>query len=98
MFRSKVIFSVRKKNNQKGAINPVKLNTSKLRNTRHTESMVLEMSNTLAQPWEDNETLFWPSFQQGVYDTAKVSLGNHDKKHQDGFDTNDQILSDLIND
>ena len=33
MLRSRVIFSIRRKHNQKGAMKPVKLNTSKLRNT-----------------------------------------------------------------
>ena len=36
----RVCFNVRKINNQKGVIKPVKLSTSKLRNTRHTGSLV----------------------------------------------------------
>ena len=48
MKRSRVIFSIRKKHNQKGAMKPVKLNTSKQRNTSHTESLVQEMDNALA--------------------------------------------------
>ena len=31
-----------------------------------------------------------------MYDTAKASLGKHEKKHQDWFDPNDQILRDLM--
>ena len=71
---------------------PVKLNTSKLRNT----SQVQEMDNALAQSSEDNKTPCCTSFQQVVYDTAKSSLGKHDKKHKDWFDPNDQMLRDLI--
>ena len=71
---------------------PVKLNTSKLRNTSHTESLVQEMDNALAQSSEDNKTPCWTSFQQVVYDTAKASLGKHEKKHQDWFDPNDQMF------
>ena len=77
-------------------MNPVKLNTSKLRNTGHTESLVHEMDNALAQSSEYNKTLCWTSFQQVVYNTAKASLGKHDKKHQDWFDPNYQIPRDLI--
>ena len=40
MLRSRVIFSIRKKHNQKGAMKPVKLNTDKLRNTSYAESLV----------------------------------------------------------
>ena len=40
MLRSRVIFSIRKKHNQKGAMKTVKLNTSKLRNTSHAERLV----------------------------------------------------------
>ena len=54
------------------------------------------MDNALAQSSEDNETPCWSSFQQVVYDTAKASLGKHEKKHQDWFDPNDQILRDLM--
>ena len=54
------------------------------------------MDNALAQSSEDNETPCWTSFQQVVYDTVKTSLGKHDKKHQDWFDPNDQILRDLM--
>ena len=75
---------------------PVKLNTSKLRNTSHAESLVQVMDNTLAQSSEDNETPCWTSFQHVVYDTANASLGKHEKKHQDWFDPNDQILRDLM--
>ena len=95
MLRSRVILSIRRKHNQKGAMKPVKLNTSKLRNTIHAESLVQEMDNALAQSSEDNDTPCWTSFQQVVYDTAKASLGKHEK-HQDWFDTNDQILRDLM--
>ena len=93
MLRSRVIFSIRKKHNQKGAMKPVKLNTSKLRSTSHAESLVQDMDNVLAQSSEDNETPFWTSFQQVVYDTAKASLGKDEKKYQDWFD---QILRDLM--
>ena len=48
------------------------------------------------QSSEDNETPCWTSFQQVVYDTAKASLGKHEKKHQDWFDPNDHILRDLM--
>ena len=75
---------------------PVKLNTSKLRNTSHAESLVQEMDNALAQSLKYNKTPCWTSFQQVVYDTAKASLGKHEKKHQDWFDPNDQILRDLM--
>ena len=71
MLRSRVIFSIRKKHNQRGAMKPVNLNTSKLRNTSHAESLVYEIDNALAQSSEDNETPCWTSFQQVVYDTAK---------------------------
>ena len=83
ILRSRVIFSIRKKHNQIGAMKPVKLNTSKLRNTSRAESLVQEIDNALAQSSEDNETHCWTSFQQVVYDTAKASLGKHEKKHQD---------------
>ena len=96
MVRSRVIFSIRRKHNQKGAMRPVKLNTSKLRNTSHAESLVQEMDNALAQSSEDNVTPCWSSFQQVVYDTAKASLGKHEKKHKNWFDPNDQILRDLM--
>ena len=69
---------------------PVRLNTS------HAESLVQEMDNALAQSSEDNETPCWTSNQQVVYDTAKASLGKHEKKHQDWFDPNNQILWDLM--
>ena len=46
MLRSRVIFSIRKKHNQKGAMKPVKLNTNKLRNTSYAESLVQEMCTT----------------------------------------------------
>ena len=90
MLRSRVIFSIRRKHNQKGAMKPVKLNTS------HAESLVQEMDNALAKSSEDNDITCWNSFQQVVYDTAKASLGKHEKKHQDWFDPNDQILRDLL--
>ena len=96
MLRSRVIFSIRRKNNQKGAMKPVKLNTSKLRNTSHAESLVQEMDNALAQSSEDNDTPCWNNFQQVVYNTAKASLGKHVKKHQDWFDPNDPIIRDLM--
>ena len=75
---------------------PVKLNTSKLRNTSHAESLVQEMDNALAQSSEDNDAPCWTSFQQVVYDTDKASLGKHEKKHQDWFDPSHQILRDLM--
>ena len=31
-----------------------------------------------------------------MYDTAKVSLGKHDKKHQDWLDPNDHMLRDCM--
>ena len=96
LLRSRVIFSIRKKHNQKLAMKPVKLNTSKLKNTSHAESLVQEMDNALAQSSEDNKTPCWTSFQQVVYDTAKASPGKYEKKHQDWFDSNDQILRDLM--
>ena len=96
MLRSRVIFSIKRKHNQKGAMEPVKLNTSKLRNTNHAESLVQEMNNALAQSSEDKDTPCCTSFQQVVYDTAKASLGKHEKKHQDWFDPNDQILRDIL--
>ena len=96
MLRSVVIFSIRRRHNQKGAMKPVNLNTSKLRNARRTESLVQEMDNALTQSWEDNKTHCWNSFQQVVYDTAKSYLGKHDKKHQDWFDPHDQMLRDLL--
>ena len=96
MLRSRVIFSIRKKHNQKGAMKPVKLNTRKLRNTSHAESLVQEMDNALAQSSVDNETPCWTSFQQVVYDTAKAYLGKHEKKHKDWFDPNDQMIRDLM--
>ena len=66
MLRSRVIFSIRRKHNQKGAMKPVKLNTSKLRNTSHAESLVHEMDNALAKSSEDNDITCWNSFQQVV--------------------------------
>ena len=96
MLRSRVIFSIRRKHKQIGTMKPVKLNTSKLRNTSHAESLVQEMDNALAQSSEDNDTPCWNNFQQVVYDTAKASLGKHERKHQDWFDPNDQILRDLM--
>ena len=96
LLRSRVIFSIRKKHNQKGALKPVKPNTSKLRNTSHAESLVQEMDNALAQSSEDNETPCWTTFQQVVYETAKASLDKYEKKLQDWFDPNDQILRDLM--
>ena len=38
------------------------------------------MDNALAQSSEDNDIPCWTSFQQVVYDTAKASLGKHEKK------------------
>ena len=96
MLKSRVIFSINEKHNEKGAIKSVKLNTSKLRNTSHAESLVQIIDNALAQSSEDNDTPCWTSFQQVVYDTAKTSLGKHEKKHQDWFDPNGQILRDLM--
>ena len=55
-----------------------------------------EMDNALIQSSEDHDTPCWTSFQQVVYDTAKASLGKHEKKHQDWFDPNNQILRDLM--
>ena len=49
MLRSRVIFSIKKKHNQKGDMKPVKLNRSKRRNISHAESLVQEMDNALAQ-------------------------------------------------
>ena len=75
----------------------LKQNTSKLRNTSHTENLVHEMDNALCQSSKDNnKTPCWSSFQQAVYETAKASRGKHDKKHQDWFDPNDQMLRDLM--
>ena len=79
MLRSRVIFSIRNIHNQKGAMKPVKLNTSKLINTSHAESMMQQMDNALAQSWEDNKNPCWTSFQQVVYDTTK-----HDKNIKTG--------------
>ena len=56
MLRSTVIFSIRGKHHQKGYMKPVQLNTSKLRNTSHAESLVQEIDNALAPSWEDNKT------------------------------------------
>ena len=75
---------------------PVKLNTSKLRNTSHAESLWQETDNGLAQSGADNKTSCWTSFQQCVVDTAKAYLDKHDKKHQNRFDPNDQMLRDLM--
>ena len=86
----------KERHTQKGAMKPVKLNTRKLRNTSHAESLVQEMDNALAQSSKYNKNPCWTSFQHIVYDTAKASLGKHEKKHQDGFDPNDQILRDLM--
>ena len=55
-----------------------------------------EIDNALAQSSEDDKTPCCTSFQPVVYDTAKASLGKHDKQHQDWFDSNDQMLRDLI--
>ena len=44
----------------------------------------------------DDKIPCWTSFQQVVYDTAKASLGKHDKKHQDRFDPDDQKLLDVM--
>ena len=49
MFRSNVIFSVRGKHIQKGAMICVKLNTSKLGNTSHAENLVHKI------------TMHWPT-------------------------------------
>ena len=96
MLRSRVIFCIRKKHNQKGAMEPIKLNTNKVRNTSHAESLVQEMDNAFAQSSGDNKNPCCTSFQQVVYDTAKASLGKHDQKHQDWFYPNDQMLRDLM--
>ena len=73
-----------------------KADTSKLSSTSHAESLMQEMDNALAQSSEDNKPPFWTSFQQVMYDTAKASLGKHEKKNKDWLETNDQILRDLI--
>ena len=97
MLRSSVIFSVRKKHNQKEAMKSVKLNTKKpLRNTSHTESMVQEMDNALFQSSENNKTLCLTCYQQVMYATARSSLGKHDKKHKYWFVSNNQMLCDLM--
>ena len=75
MLRSMVIFSIRKKNNQKIAMKPLKLNTSKLRNTSHAESLMQEIDNAHAQSSKYIKTTCWASFQQVVYDTTKVFIG-----------------------
>ena len=85
MLRSRVIFSIREKNNQKGTMKPVKLNTNKLRNTSHAESLVQEMDNALVQSSKHRKTPCWTSFQQVVCDTAKTYLGKHEKKYQDDW-------------
>ena len=88
MLRSRIIFCIKNKHNQNGAMKPVKLNKSKLLNTSHAESLVQEMDNALAQSPKYNKNPCWTSFQQVVYDTAKSS--------QDWFDPNDQMLRDLM--
>ena len=45
---------------------------------------------------ENNKNPCWTSFQQIVYDTAKATLGKHEKKHQDWFNPYDLILLDLM--
>ena len=42
----------KEKHHQKGAMKPVKLYTSKLRNTSHAESLVQEMDNALTNHWK----------------------------------------------
>jgi len=58
------------------------------------------MNNALAQSWENdgNSTpdADWATLQQVVFDTAEASLGKPDRKHQDWFDPNDQMLHDLM--
>ena len=54
------------------------------------------MDNALAQSSEDNKNPCRTSFQQVVYDTAKASLSQHDKKHKHWFDPNYQMLRDLM--
>ena len=94
MLRSRIIFSIRKTQSER-SYETRKAEHSKLGNTSHAESLVQEMENALAQSSEDNKTPCWTSFQQVVYDTVKASLGKHEKRHQDWFDPNDQILRDL---
>ena len=54
MLRSRTIFSVRKKTQSERRYETEKLNTSKLRNTSHAESLVQQMDNILGQSWEHN--------------------------------------------
>ena len=83
MLRLRVIISMRKTQSER-AMKPVELNTSKLRNTSHAESLVQEMDNALSQSSEDNKTPCWTSFQQVVYNTAKASLCKHDNNIKTG--------------
>ena len=55
-----------------------------------------EIDNALAQSSKYIKTTCWTSFQQVVYDTTKVFIGKHEKKHQDWFYPNDQMLRELM--
>ena len=93
MLRSRVIFNIRKRHNQKG------YETRKVEHKqteKHKPRGESGAGYVLAQSSEDKKNPCWTSFQQVVYDTANASLGTHEKKHQDWFDPNDQMIRDLM--
>ena len=92
-------FRIRRKHNRQGKSKPPKLNTAKLSTINHRENVEQEMDSALVQ-WEEKESSTpdeeWAALQQVVYNTAKTYLGKPDRKHQDGYDPNDQELQTLM--
>jgi hypothetical protein len=99
MLRSKVAFHLRKRHNKQRLRKPSKLNTAKLQTITHRENLAKDMDNALEKLEHKNESSLdeeWTALQQVVYNTAKLSLGKADRRHQDWFDPEDQNLCNLL--
>ena len=96
MLRSRVIFSIREKTQSERSYETRKAEHKQTEKHQPRGESGVGNGQCTRPIIKDSDTPCWTSFQQVVSDTAKASLGKHEKKHQEWFDPNDQILRDLM--
>ena len=97
LLRSKFSFSVGSSHRrQKGGILK-KLDIQKLADPETRETLRINLAEQLESlPDEANSEKAWANFRNAVYDSAKLTLGHPQRKHQDWFDSNNVEISNLL--
>ena len=97
LLRSKFSFSVGSSHRHQKAGILKKLDVQNLVDPEIRESLRTNLADQLESlPDEADLEKAWPNVGNAVYDTAKLTLGHPQRKHQDWFDSNIVEISNLL--